>query len=235
MSKAFLIRSIFLSIATVMLILFMYNCHGKNARQNTSQQLLIEALTSKLKISYDEQGHQIAEKQTLVLEYNELQKIHAPDSSEIGRLKKLVKKNTAVAAIVNTSTSGTLTGTTTVTYNNPPIKDYDTLAVDSCNPVYTAVLVDKWSNIQIEASRDTTFAKYKIFNEFEFTLNYKKQGRWPFRIKAPTIAVKSLNPNTVTTGISAYAVPTLNHKKRNTAIAVSTFILGVVGTVILLR
>ena len=228
MSKAFLIRATFLSIAVVMLILFMRNCVNGHLKNQYAQQLLIEGLQAKLKISYDAQGHQIAEKRVITLAYKDLKKLRVDDSSEIGRLKKLVKKNTTSATIVNTTTSGTLIGKTNIVFVDGPVKDYDQ-PCDTIYPVYTNTLTDAWTNIAITASKDSVSAIYTTYNVFEFTHETKMQGRWPFKKPVPVVMVKSLNPHTQTTGISAYAVPTPNYKKK---IAIGTgvgFGLGVIA------
>lgn len=193
-------------------LLFSKGCQVKDLQK----QFTIQALSSHLKKSIDKNGLETVQKELIMLDYKTLKSIHASDSSEIGRLQKLLTKNTISATIIKTATTGTLSGHTHVVIKDYEPKEYGFTVTpcDTLYPEYTDTLKDKWSNITITANKDTTMAIYNFNNELEFTQQYQKQGKWPFRKEVPIVMVKNLNPHTTTTGISSYAVPVPDHKNK---------------------
>ena len=175
-------RRIILMLAFVVGVIFLL-LYTKGCQANKHYaDLTIEALSGQLKKSIDKNGVETAEKRLIMLEYKAMQKLHVSDSSDIGRLQKIINKKTISAAILKTSTGGTLTGKTNITYN----------IIDSMPcpmPVYADTLKDKWSEVAVTATKDSINLKYTIINEYEFIQEFKKEGRWPFKHTVPVVKV----------------------------------------------
>ncbi len=198
--------------------------------------LIIEALQGGLKKTIDKQGRETAEKAILITSFKQLKAVHVSDSSTISRLQKIVDKRTTAAAIIKNHTSGTLTGKNpTVTFGTKTDSLTKVTKTDSCHPIYTDTLCDGWTEMKITASKDSMHVDYTVKNEYEQTQGLgDKQGKWPFRYRAPTMKIKNLNPHTKTDEISAWAVEVPNIKKKvtiGTAIGAGAgLILGILIT-----
>lgn len=238
-------KKIILGLIVIVLLIFVLMFTKGCRTSNIQAELTIEALSSTLKKTIDKNGIETAEKRLILLDYKTLKKLHASDSSEIGRLQKIVNRYTLSATIVNTTTKGTLTGhSVNVTFGNkadslPKLTNEQSEAFgfpcDTIYPTYTDTLRDKWSDIAVAANKDSISVIYSVKNEFEFTQEYTKEGRWPFRKSVPVVKVRSLNPNTTTTGISSYAVPTKSTGKKVAGIGAIMLGLGFIAGAILTR
>lgn len=209
-----------------------YAVKNFHARAN-HQEMIIEALQGDLKKTVDAAGRETAEKKILISSYKDLKALHVSDSSEIGRLKKMVGKHTTSAAVINNATSGILTGSTSVVF-----VPGDTLKnpCDTMHAVYTSTLTDEWGCIQVTASKDSTRADYTIRNEYQVTQELgDKQGKWPFRYRSPVLKVKNMNPHTTTDKISVWAVQTPNIKKKVATGACIGFLGGILTFAIITR
>ena len=207
--------------------------------------LLIEALQGGIKKTINKHGQETAEKQLLITTYKQLQAARASDSSTIGMLKKLVTKQTVSASVVKNHTSGSLTSTNPVVfYEDPEVlpivssNSSDTSATPNpCGPTIRDTLKDKWTTIEITASKCAVTANYTIINEYEQTqtLSKEKQGKWPFRYRSPVIQITNKNPNTKTDEISAWAVQVPNVNKKVTQGVVAGALAGFVIGLILIK
>ncbi len=198
-----------------------------------NQAMIIEALQGGLKKTVDAAGRETAQKNILITSYKDLKRLHVADSSEIGRLKKMVGKHTTSAAVINNTTSGTLTGSTSVvfvagdTLKNP---------CDTMHAVYTSTLTDEWGCIKVTASKDSTKADYTIRNEYEVKQELgDKQGKWPFRYRSLVLKVTNNNPHTTTDKISVWAVQTPNIKKKVATGVGIGFLGGILTAIIVTR
>lgn len=178
----------------------------------------VEALSNDIVKHIDKTGAEVSEKKMILSSYKALKSIHASDSSEIGRLKKLVNKNTISGTIISNNTSGHVTGHTEIVF----LKDTSARASIPCDtvyPIYKDSVADKWAIVKTIATKDSIRTDYKIFNEYEITQELKKEGNWPFRRKVPTVKVRNLNPHTETTAIASYAVQVPKTGKKTATIA----------------
>lgn len=226
-----------LALLLLIIVLFfaiMLCCEQRAALKQ--KDLLIDALPAAMVKHRDKDSAEITEKRLLLISYNQLKNIHASDSSEIGRLKKLVTKNTISATMVSTQTTGTLTGKPTVLFPLPGSEQGGGPDTTCKNyPTYKDSLRDKWAKLDYTVNKDTGIVHYTVFNEFEFKQNFKKMGRFPFKEKVPVITARNLNPNTITTGISSYACAPAKTKQKTTAVAFISAVAGFVLAVFILK
>ncbi len=227
----------FLATAGLIALLFGivvgYGLKKRNAAQMQSK-LLVEALSNTMQVHRNNLGQEVAARRVIMASYKHLRATHAQDSSEIGRLKKLVTRHTISATIVHTETADTLRGNTLVSYT-PAHGSNIVSAQDSCHPVYTATITDVWSSHQVTATGSITTVQCLVKNEFDFTQEYKKQGRWPFRQQYPVVTATNKNPHTRTTEIISYAVPPPAKTGKTGAAIASGILLGLVSGFIIFK
>lgn len=215
-----------LFIAIIALVLLLDRCSKVQSLEEKDN--VISVLNSAMKTTIDEKGVETAKMNSLNVSYKELKKLHFKDSSTIAELKKIVDKKTSSAVIIKNHTSGSVTGTTTIT-------KIDTIkpGCDSIFPTYESSINDKWSDFKIKANKDSIHLDYTIKNEFQFKQKTEKQGKWPFRKTTPIVEVKSLNPHTRTDEIASYAVSVPKPKKLaifGAGAATSAILIAVVKT-----
>lgn len=212
----------------LLLIMIAFGYVFKNRAYSDIQNgLMIQALQTGLKKTIDKQGRETSEKQILITSYKQLKAVHVSDSSVIGRLQKIITKNTTAAVIIQNHTSGHLSSHAPhVTFNDFT----DSLTkTDNCNPVFQDTLKDPWTNIKIYACKDSINADYTVTNEYAQTQEFgAKQGKWPFKYRQPVIRVKNLNPHTKTDEINAWAVQVPNIKKKVTTGITISLISGLI-------
>jgi hypothetical protein len=199
--------------------------------------MIIDALSANLKKNIDKQGRETAEKTILITTVKQLKAARVSDSTAIGQLQKLVNRFTLSAAIIKNKTSGHLTGTKpTVTYENFTDTLTKFVKTDSCNPVFQDTLIDRWTEIQIFACKDSITANYTVHNEYQYSQKLgAKQGKWPFRYRHPVVSIKNMNPHTTTQEITAWTVSTPNTKKKATLAAASALLSGFILGVFLIK
>lgn len=184
----------------------------------------------------DKSGAEITEKALILSNYKALKAIHASDSSEIGRLQKLVKKSTISATIIRNQTTGTAAGTTSVTFvNNTDSLRNVTGPCDTIYPIYNYADSTKWADISVRATKDSTQVKYRFRNEYEITQENKKEGIWPFRRKTPVVMVRNLNPYTETTQISSYAVATPKNGAKTATLTGVAALIGIIAGIFIAK
>lgn len=142
-------------------------------------------------------GQEISTKQSLILSNRELQSIHAADSSVIKQLQKIVNKNTQSALIVTVATTQTVAATTSVIPN----------ATDSCKPTYKSLHKDQYSEHRVTANADSTHIECIVYNQFDFTDEWHKEGALFHRRSVLETKVKNKNTNTHTIGLQSYSRP----------------------------
>lgn len=218
---------IFFLLGFSCLAVYLLLLQHKGAKEKEADLLgVVSALSDTIARKTDALGRETAYKKVIQLAYSDLKKIHTGDSSEIQRLKNLVKSGTVSATVVSSSTTNTVTGTTTI------IK-YDTISGDTVFPVYASKVKTKWEEIETTASKDTTRVKYKAFNIFSISQQWTKEGRWPLRKEVLTVGVTNENPNTVTSGLSSFHIPQKKPRKfRNFSIG---FGVGLISGLVLLQ
>lgn len=209
---------------------------GKLKQKITSGKITIEALSNTMVKYRDKNGAEVTEARLILSSYKDLKALHVSDSSTIGRLQNLVNKNTISATAIKNTTSGTITGKTKITFKNvslgnnrdtlPILTEVVTMPCDTVYPEYQDSITSKWANMNVLATKDSIKVDYTVFNEYEISQEYKKEGNWPFRKKVPIVKIKNLNPHTVTTEIASYAVQVPKTGKKITTIAAVAAGLG---------
>jgi hypothetical protein len=228
-----LVRTI-TAIVIMSLLFIIPTCVGKHYKNQYNSQAVITALSNELTKTVNKYGQETSQKNVLVMSVSALKSIHASDSSEIGRLQKIVNKKTSSATALSSTTSGTLRGKPHISFKQDTIINYN-LVCDTIYPVYKDTLRDQWTNITIEASKDSTVVKYTAYNEYNITQQTKKQGKWPFRKKVAVVTVQNLNPNTKTNGVSSFSVPEPKVGKAVAGGVVSGIVSGIILTLLLLK
>lgn len=135
-----------------------------------------------------------------------LMKLHASDSSALGKLQKLVDKFTISAAVFSTSTSGHSSSGTIIT-------GHDTVRKDSLVYIYPEYTLKrdsgKWADISARANKDSFNVNYSVFNDFLFKQDFEKRGRGFQKFisqRKPIVSVTDLNPHTKTRELQSFAV-----------------------------
>lgn len=224
-------------IALLLLLVAGLSVTVFNLRQAlTGSKTINEALSSDLVKYRDKSGAETTEKALILSNYRALQAVHASDSSEIGRLQKLVKKGTISATIIKNQTSGTAAGTTHVTFvNTGDSLPNVTNPCDTVYPEYSYSDSTKWADISVKATKDSTQVKYKFRNEYEITQENKKTGVWPFRKTSPIVMVKNLNPHTETTQIASYAVQPPKTGGKTAVISGAALFIGILAGIFIAK
>jgi len=237
-------RNKYIKYALLLLLLLLlgggysYINHLKN--QISGNKSTIEALSNDITKHIAKDGTETAEKNLILSSYKDLKAIHAADSSTIGKLKKLVSKNTISATIVSNVTKGSANGKTEIIFKDKTLaldtsKHQSTIPCDTVYPEYKTDIKDKWTDINVVATKDSTHVDYKLFNEYEIKQEIKKTGTWPFRKKTPMISVHNLNPHTETTKIASYAVQVPKQGKKIAIISGLSALAGFIGAIILIK
>lgn len=146
---------------------------------------------------------------------SDLKKLGSSKDSSIQKLLALVNKKTISATVLSTATSSTVTTSTAVSAK-------DTIRKDSLVYIYPEykfnkgdTLKNKWEEIYATANKDSFHIKYKIFNEFDITQRYEKQGVKGklFKQKIAMVNVINKNPKTETRELKSFAVAPPKQKK----------------------
>lgn len=182
----------------IILLLWRGTCNKKE-----SQETLYNAAQDTLKITRNELGQQVASIQVLqTTNKKQFLDLKTNDSTIIA-LQQLVKKtkNLQSAIVVVNHTSNSISGNTVVTNSG------DSIIKDSLvyvYPEYSFSRVTEWDSVNIISNKNTTKLDYKIFNEYDITVSYKKKGL--FKGKIPIIDMTNKNPYTETVALRAYQI-----------------------------
>jgi hypothetical protein len=164
-----------------------------------------------------------------------LKKLHASDSSALGKLQKLVDKLTISATILSTSTSGTTSSSTVIAARDTVRSKKDSLIY--VYPEYTLKRdSSKWEDISAFANKDSFVVHYSIFNEYAFKQDWQKQGTGIKKIlsqRIPIVSVTNLNPHTQTRELQSFSVKPKKHSRLKHFVMGG--MVGVIGTYIVLK
>lgn len=194
----------FIFIAIIIgLILFCW----KSCKDGKSFEAAYNASQDTLHHTINKFGQQETKIAMFYGKYSDLKKIHANDSSTIGKLKQLVDRHTISATVLSTTTGNSIASTTDTVISR------DTIWKDNIAyvyPEYRDTIKSKWEFITIAANKDTTKFDYKVFNEFHLEQSWTRPGF--MKRKIPMAAVINMNPHTVTTELQSF---TLSENKGN--------------------
>ena len=167
---------------------------------NDTKQLNI-AVNDDLYFAKNALGNEVATTKILEAEKRDLIKLNADKDSTLKKLQQLVKKQKQVisATVFNTEIQSIGTAGTVL---------IDTL-IDSLiciYPEYKTAYSDKWQTVSITANKDSINWKCTNKDEFHFVQKYKSNGL--FKGKTAFVEVVNLNPNTTTTDLRTFIIPT---------------------------
>ena len=191
---------IVLLVACIILCVCLNKSCNKIKEQQNFQDLLTESQDS-LHKTHNKLGQEVASKELLYGTIDNFKKIHFADSSNLGKLQKMVDKLSISVTVLQTSTAGTDKGNTVI------ITKHDTVKIDNkimVFPEYAYKDSSKWQKFDIVARHDSTTVKYKVYNEFDVKSEWVSQGF--LKKKKATIMVTNINPNTTTRDIQNFTV-----------------------------
>ena len=188
-------------ILAAILIFFIYR--GCESRADLKEQIgLYEAAQDTLHQTRNELGQQITSISLLQADKEkDLLKLKTNDSTIIA-LQKVVKEYKG--KLDNATVFG---NSTNDAGSSETIIKWDTLKTDTGStayPTYTSNWVEKWSEGNIKATKDSIFRDIKIKNEFEMTMGKENQGF--LKKRKSVVTIKNLNPNTITTELRTFTV-----------------------------
>lgn len=179
---------IFITVIAVLLFACLRTCRNGN-----SFKAMYDAAQDSLHQTRNKLGQQETHTASLYGSYSDLMKVHAADSSAIGKLQKIVDRHTISATYLNTATGNTITSST------GSVISRDTLWKDSIAyvfPEYRDTINNKWEHFIIAANKDSFHLDYKVFNEFNIVQSWQRPGF--LKRKIPIATVTNLNPHTET-------------------------------------
>lgn len=210
-------------VIIIMVFLLLRGCQDKNYRIDEINSMYTAANSQILRYK-TKTGLDSIRKMVLLGDVYTLKSMNAAGNKEIERLQRMVNKNTISATVIGTTTSGTASGNTTVSV--PPGSSASDTAITpallalikkmscslkldtACFPTYTLLgdTSDKWISLTGFANSKGFKLNYHVFNDYEITQEFKKEGKWYNRVNVPYITVTNLNPHTITTKIQSFAV-----------------------------
>lgn len=216
-------RDIYFIIAIVALfLLLLKQCGISNenlALQNAAKDTLIQYR--------DKYNRQVTVTTALVGSVKDLKKLSSSKDSTLKRLQQLVDRKTIGATVISNVTSGAITAASNII-------QHDTVRTDSMinvYPVYQTSYHNKWEKFYIRASRDSFDIQYKVFNDFDITWRYERDGL--FKPKKTIVSILNHNPNTETLDMKNF---TIGPPKQNRGIWLGVGVVaGIVGTFLFIR
>ncbi|HEY0029135.1 MAG TPA: hypothetical protein VGC65_00140 [Bacteroidia bacterium] len=131
-----------------------------------------------------------------------LKKVRAADSSAIGKLQKLVDRLTISATYLSNVTENSISSGTDAVIIHDTVKGAD--GISYVYPEYRDTIRNKWENFVIAATKDSFHLDYKVFNEFNLTQSWERQGF--LKRKKPITTITNLNPHTETKEIATFTI-----------------------------
>lgn len=195
-------RYIYIVMIAVLIFLNFHSCNNTD----TFQQMYEMSLDS-LQKSRNNLDQEVSKRKLLLGSVSDFKKIHAADSSAIGKLQKLVDKHTISATYLSNTTGNNISSAIN------EVIDHDTVYKDNIAyvyPEYRDTILNKWENFVMKANKDSFNLKYKVFNEFNLVQSWKRPK--PFKRRIPEATVTNLNPHTETVEMAAF---TLKEDKGN--------------------
>lgn len=185
----------YIALIILLSVLIYTGCEGNKKNLD-----LLSSVTDSLHKTKDKLNREISSTKVINISYEELKAIHAKDSSSLGKLQKLVTKLTVSAAIISTATKNNFTSAT-VNLSGDTVKEDSLIYV---YPRYHTYYSNKWERFNITAMRDSFKVDYKVFNDFELSQEWKRNGL--FKRRTLIASIKNLNPNTETLEYKTFTV-----------------------------
>jgi len=187
---------VYISLILVCCLFLWKGCREKYTFEN-----MLVATEDSLYQSRKELSRQITTTTLLYGKISDFKTLHASDSSALGKLQKLVDKLTISATYLKTVTDNKFSA---VTQN---ITARDTIKKDSSiyvYPEYSTCYSNRWERFIAKANKDTFNIEYKVFNEFELSQKWKRNGI--FKRKTPIAEITNLNPHTETLEYKTFTI-----------------------------
>jgi len=189
-------RIVYICVITLCFIGMANGC-GKLKRM----QGLLDSVNDTLTKTINKKGQEKATTDLLLGSIKDLKSMHVADSSTIGKLQKMVDKNTMSATYLSN-----------VTANHVDMKEQSVSMKDTVKkggiiyvyPEYKDTINDRWQNIKIRANKDSLHFDYKVFNEFDIKQEWKRNGL--FKRKTAEVSILNLNPHTETLVYKTFTV-----------------------------
>jgi hypothetical protein len=188
----------FIYIPLILICLFFL---WKGCNKGDSLERMITAKDDSLHQTRNTLGQQKTTTTLLYGTISDFKKIHTSDSSQLGKLQKLVSRLTISATVLNTVTGNTFSSPTGT------ITSADTVKKDSLvyvYPEYTTDYTNRWERFKIKANKDSFDIQYKVFNEFDLMQTWKRNGI--FKRKTCIAEITNLNPHTETLQYKTFTV-----------------------------
>lgn len=190
-----------LNIIMLLIVLIMALMWHRSCKDANDIKQLNIAVKDDLYFTKNALGNEVATTKILEAEKRDLIKLNADKDSTLKKLQQLVKKQKQVisATVFNTEIQSIGTAGTVL---------IDTL-IDSLiciYPEYKTAYSDKWQTVNITANKDSINWKFTNKDEFHFVQKYKSNGL--LKGKTAFVEVVNLNPNTTTTGLRTFIIPT---------------------------
>ena len=179
---------IFYVVIIFLCLVGMYNTY-KRDKQSLALAL---ATTDTLHQTRNKLGEQTTRTELLYGTISDFKAMHFADSSAISKVQKLVDRLTISASVLSTVTRNNFTSATKVLPGDTVKKD----SLVFVFPRYHTADSTRWKKFDLTASQDSFHIDYTVYNEFEITQKWKRQGL--FKKSLPEATVKNLNPYTST-------------------------------------
>lgn len=214
--------AIYIVVIVALFLILLKQCGSeKNSMElfNATQDTLVQYR--------DKYNRQVTNTTALVGTVKDLKKLNSSKDSTLRRLQQLVDRNTINATVISSVTSGSITTASTI------IK-HDTVRTDSLIEifqVYKTSYHNRWEKFDVTAGRDSFDIQYKVFNDFDITERYERDGL--FKPKKTIVSIRNNNPRTETLDIKNF---TIRPKKQYKGVWLSVGVVaGAVGTFILVK
>ncbi len=179
--------SLIINVALIVALILLLRMYFGEKDSRIEQQTLIEASTAELQKLKNEAGQNLAKIQVLETANAKTFLAFESQNETIKELQQLVKENRRLfkdskgtAGIIKSETKIDTTTATTVTQ--------DSLN----NPIYTSKIKEKWFNIDVEASIDSTSISLRSYHSLSLVMGSESQGLFK---KRKTFAIaKDENP-----------------------------------------
>lgn len=195
----------FIFIAIILALVFFT---WKGCTKGDSFEALYNASTDTLHQVRNKLGQEETKTALLYGSVSDLKKLHVSDSSAIGKLQKLVDKNTISATYLSVATGNIISSGTDTIIMRDTIKGPD--GITYVYPEYRDTIKSQWEDIKIKSNKDSTSIDYKVFNEFNIVQSWERPSL--LKRKIPIANITNLNPHTETKEFKTF---TLQENKGN--------------------
>ena len=211
---------IFITLIACLCFFLLRQCKNGN-----SFKAMYDAAQDTLHHTRNKLGQEETKTASLYGSLSDFKKIHASDSSAIGKLQKMVDKHTISATYLNTSTGNVISSATDDVIGRDTIwKD----KVAYIYPEYRDTIMNKWERFILSATKDSFRLNYKVINEFNIIQSWQRPGF--LKRKVPTASVVNLNPHTETVQFQSFNLKEdKGNRIRDGAIGVAIGALVVTG------